>query len=324
MRETLLEFTSPLGEPCRLFKNVWGKENEAGETVSIVTGLQGGHFTGLYVLNRLTAFLDRVAEGRQSGYRLNGCIQLFPLVHLRAFEAGAPAWSFDQLDTDMAFPGTVEGELTETLCNVLLQHTVRSEYGLLLKGPLRWHRDAPHLCLYQPDRPVRSLARTLGLAQARLLPPGPSLNLQLLKHWGDCGVQALQIATGGQSPLDARIGDQLHEGLVNFLLMTGLLSHPAEKGSRTQVTFYGPKGHQAVSAGQAGLFLAAREPGVAVQPGEKIGEIRDLYGGRLLEEISAGEEGWLVTLREYPLVYSGEPVAWLLTEKYPRWYWPFG
>lgn len=324
MIETIFETVSPLGEPVRLYKNHWACEEESAETVSIVTGLHGDRLTGLYVATRLAAFLDRLLEGRLAGYRLTGRIQLFPVVHLRALEAGAAVWSFDNLDCDTAFPGTIEGEMTEKICNALLEHTAHSEYGLILQGAPRWHRDAPHLCLYHPDRPLRNLARTLGLGIARLLPDDPAYRLQLVKHWSDCGVQALIVATGGTPVLDRQTGDGLFEGILNFLLMTGLLSHPEEKGKKTEVAFYGPKGVQVVCAQQPGLFLAGQAVGTLIPPGGKLGEVRGLFDGKTLEEITAPQEGLLVTLRDYPLVYSGEPVAWLLTEKFPRWFWPFG
>ncbi|MEE8126988.1 MAG: hypothetical protein V3T45_00405, partial [Nitrospinaceae bacterium] len=64
--------------------------------------------------------------------------------------------------------------------------------------------------------------------------------------------------------------------------------------------------------------------GTAMEKGDKLGEVRDLYEGVVLEEVHAPEEGYVVTLRDHPMVHEKELVAVLLREKNQRWFWPFG
>ncbi len=79
--------------------------------------------------------------------------------------------------------------------------------------------------------------------------------------------------------------------------------------------FYQPGDEVAVLAGTAGMFLKEVKVGTAVQAGQKIGEIRDIYSGKRREEITATADGCLVTLRQYPIVYEKEPIAIILTAK---------
>lgn len=319
MIETIFESASPLGEPVTLYKRTWTGQEEMPESVSIVTGLHGHSLTGLYTVMRLAAFLDQVVNGNAKGYQLTGNIQLFPVVHFRAMEAGAPTWNFDHLDTNVAFPGSIEGELTEKLCNLLLQHTVRSDYAITLQGPERWRQEMPHVRLLKADGKLKKLAHSLKLKVAVLEEKSPLSNLQLLKQWHNCDLKSLAISTGGATVLDRACGDRLYDGLLNFLLSTGLLTHPEKKDDKTDTILYGTNGGETVHCQQAGFFLNEVETDEIVKQGQKLGEVRGLYDGKVLEEIMAPEAGLVFAHRHHPLVCSGEPVVWLLTKKYSRW-----
>ena len=78
---------------------------------------------------------------------------------------------------------------------------------------------------------------------------------------------------------------------------------------------YEPNDEAPVFASTAGMFLKEAKVGINVQAGEKIGEIRDIYSGKRLEELTAPVDGYLVTLRQYPIVYEKEPIAIILTAK---------
>ena len=43
-----------------------------------------------------------------------------------------------------------------------------------------------------------------------------------------------------------------------------------------------------------------------------------------MKEVTAPEEGFVVTLREYPMVHEQECVAVVLRENNRRGFWPFG
>ena len=63
------------------------------------------------------------------------------------------------------------------------------------------------------------------------------------------------------------------------------------------------------------MFLKQIKVGTTVHAGQQIGEIIDIFSGKILEEIQAPAEGLIVTLREYPIIYEKEPLAIILTKK---------
>ena len=63
------------------------------------------------------------------------------------------------------------------------------------------------------------------------------------------------------------------------------------------------------------MFLKEVKVGNELKKGQKIGEVRDLYSGKRLEIITSPEDGFLITLRQYPIVYEKEPIATILSAK---------
>ena len=63
------------------------------------------------------------------------------------------------------------------------------------------------------------------------------------------------------------------------------------------------------------MFLKEVKVGNQLEKGQKIGEVRDLCSGKRLEVITSPEDGFLITLRQYPIVYEKEPIAIILSAK---------
>ncbi len=322
MKEEILNIPTPFGEPLILYKNRWGPEN--GDSLSIVSGLQGDRLNGLMVASWLSRFLNDIEAGKETGYQIRGTIQIFPIVNYKAWETGNPVWHFDSQDVDLTFPGMEVGELTETVCNAVIRHTAEADYGLILQTGEKHYEDAPHVKLIDPNRKRRNLARSLGLHIGREVEEPPSLVLSLARQWDLMGLHPFILSAGKTQTYHPRYCDLLMDGIVNFMRTEGLLSHNREKASLREMAFFDAQNECPVLTREAGLFYTESVIGTAVGKGDKLGEVRDLYEGGVLEEVCAPEEGYVVTLRDHPMVHEKELVAVLLREKNQRWFWPFG
>jgi len=322
VKEEILNIPTPFGYPLILYKNHWGPES--GDTLSIVSGLQGDRLNGLMVTSRLSRFLNDVDSGKETGYKIQGRIQIFPVINYKAWESGNPVWQFDSQDVDLTFPGMEVGEVTETICNTVIRHTAESDYGIILQTGEKHYDDAPHIKLIDPNRKRRNLTRSLGLHIGREVAESPSLTLNLAKQWDSMGLHPLILSAGKPQTYHSEYCDLLVDGIVNFMRVEGLLSHNREKTSQREMVFFDAHSEHPVLTREAGLFYPESVIGTTVKEGDKIGEVRDLYQGEVLEEIQAPEAGYVVTLREHPMVYEKELVAILLGEKNRRWFWPFG
>ncbi len=322
MNTCILSIPSPLGGSIDLCKNVWEGSRTPDDVVSIVSGLHGDQINGLYLNARLTHFLDEVAAGKQSEYRIMGRVQLFPVVNVQAAHAGTPFWSYDDLDLDLAFPGNEKGEVVERLAGALLKHTQDSTHALILKTAPVHYEDAPHLQCFKPGRPAKKMAQALGFAAARELHEDPAFKLNLFYQWVQKDIPCLILSAGRPQSLDRALCDSLFEGLVNLLLNCGALTHASRKAEKSQTRFYKHSETRTLASPQAGLFLPQVAAGAKVQEGDVLGEVRDIPSGRPLDTLTAPETGVVVRLRHYPLIYQREAAALLLPEK-KSGFWPF-
>jgi hypothetical protein len=322
VKEEILSIPTPFGEPLILYKNRWGPEN--GDNLSIVSGLQGDRLNGLMVASRLSRFLNDVEAGKETGYQIRGGIQIFPVVNYKAWESGNPVWQFDSQDVNLTFPGMEVGELTESICNTVIRHTADSDYGIILQTGEKHYEDTPHVKLIDPNRKRRNLARSLGLHIVREIAESPSLVLNLAKQWDLMGLHPFILSAGKPQTYDPQHCDLLLDGIVNLMRAEGFLSHKHEKASQREMAFFDAKNECSVLTREAGLFYPEPVIGTVVEKGKKLGEVRDLYQGAILEEVLAPEGGTVVTLRDHPMVHERELVAVLLRGENRRWFWPFG
>lgn len=322
MKQEIFTTTTPLGDTLSLFKNVW-KGPEGSQSLSIVTGIQGDRLNGLLAAGRLAQFLQNVEDGNKPGYALTGTVQVFPVVNYRALESGTATWSYDNLDADFAFPGSKEGDLTETLCNRLLHETAGSDFGIILQTGALHFEDTPHVRAYRPSLSLRKACRHFNMNVVREVQDAPALTLQLSRQWHNMDIQTFTLSAGRPQVCDPVAVDALVNAVISFLREMEFLSHPETNGPLTEAMFYKAKREVWVNTGQAGLYLPSGKVGCRVEAGQVLGEVRDLYSGQPLETVLAPESGHLVSQRVHPLVHEQEPVAILLTGGHSKWFWPF-
>ncbi len=118
-------------------------------------------------------------------------------------------------------------------------------------------------------------------------------------------------------------GVTLFASVLNFMLVTGFLSHTHKKGHKRDLDFYPAHSECTLLTQKSGLFVPKSKVGNWMATDQPLGDVVDLYSGEILETVTAQEEGFLVTLRVHPLVHEKEPVGVLLTRKNQRRFWPF-
>lgn len=311
MKEKILSIPTTFGNALDLYKNSWGKPGL--ETLAIVSGLHGDHLNGMYLNSRLSQFLDNVVEGSDPDYTLKGRVVSFPVVNLNAMQSGSRLSPSDGMDMDLAFPGNPQGEISEALASAILTHTADAYWGLILQSAAPHYKDAPHIQTPKLDGRIKKMARDLNLETVRKLQELPKVNL--LSQWHQRDIVAIALSAGSPRTLNSPQCETLFQSIVNFMKAEGILKSrkPVKESNKPKI--YQAQDAVSVLAGTAGMFLKEVNTGIPVQEGQKIGEIRDIYSGKRQEEIIAPCNGFLVTLRQYPIIYERESIATILNTK---------
>jgi len=322
VKETLLSIPSPFGPAITLYKNSWEGSASPDTVLSIVSGLHGDQMNGIYINALLTRFMNRVAKGQEPDTKLKGKVQIFPVVNIQAAQSGSRMWSFDDLDIDLAFPGNNKGDVTEKIAHAIFTHTSDSTHGVILKTADPLYEDSAHIQLMDPDRLTKKMAGSLGLNIALRLPESTTFQLSLFGLWRENDIPSLIISIGKPQTLDRSMCDSVFTGLVDLMTHIGVLGIGKTKKEVPKLPIYQTGQQHPVIASHAGLFVAGVTVGSFLKKGQTFGELRSIATGETLEEYSAPVDGYLVTLRHYPMTFEKEVVATLLSDKKPG-LWPF-
>jgi len=312
MKEKILTLPNPFGGDLELYKNTWGK---SGEPLSIVSGLQGDHLNGMFLNSHLTQFLDSIVEGLDPHYTLTGQVQTFPVVNANAVQSGSRLWPLDGMNMDLAFPGNPDGETAEVIASTIWQHTKDSFWGIILQSAPPHYEDAPHIQSYKPDGREKKMYRDLQIEIVRRQKESSTQKVNLFHQWQD--ISSVILSSGAPRTINLKQCETLFQSILNFMKAEGILKDHRNKKSehKTKTRIYQSDEEIAVRTTTAGMFLKEVKVGNYLKQGQKIGEVRDIYSGKRLEEITAPEDGLLITLRQYPIVYEKEPMAIILTAK---------
>ena len=218
---------------------------------------------------------------------------------------------------DLAFPGNLEGETSEAIASTILQHTKDSFWGLILTSAPPHYEDAPHLQIYKSNSRIKKLCRDLQMEIARTQNKTSTQKVNLSHHWQEQEISSVLISAGSPRTINPKQCEILFQGILNFMKTEGILKDHRDKkiGNKTKTQIYKPDQEILVQTTAAGMFLKEVIVGSQLKKGQKIGEIRDLFSGKRLEEITSPEDGFLITLRQYPIVYEKEPIAIILCTK---------
>ncbi len=313
MKEKVLSIPTPFGASLDLYKNIWGKPGH--DTLAIVSGLQGDHLNGMYISSYLSRFLDNVVKGTNPNYTLKGHVISFPVGNPNAIQSGSKIWPHNGLDMDLAFPGNPQGETTEALASVIQEHTADCYWGFILQSAPQHYEDASHIQALKLGGRIKKLSRDLRIETIRK--SSESTKTNLLHQWHSRDIVAATLSSGSPRTVNLIQCETVFQGIVNFMVAEKILKDrrkvKAEETAKPRV--YETNDEVPILTATAGMFLKKVTVGTTILKGQKIGEIRDLYSGKRLEELTAPTDGFLVTLRQYPIVYEKEPIATLLTTK---------
>jgi uncharacterized protein len=320
VKETILSIQSPLGPPIELAQFNW-KGPKPKNSISIVSGIQGNQLNGIYLCSRLIRFLNSVESGNEPGYYLKGTIKIIPAINSPAIFEGKALWSFHDLDMNLAFPGNDQGEVTEQIAASVYRHTKSSQFGIILQGADLNYNDAPHLFSLNPDGLAKDFSRSLGVKNVREPKNSPTFKLSLYSHWIDKMITSVVLSAGKENHLDITLCEAILPGLINSLLWTEALGNDQKKIIKYPVKFNRQNKEAFISSHAGGFFLPKVTLGSEIKKGQKVGDIFDIHSNSTLESVLASSSGYLVTLRNHPIIYQKEVIAVLLENpKFRFWH----
>lgn len=303
MIKTIVSSELPIDERFMIKKNVitggTGKKR-----VCIVTGTHGDELEGqmvCYDICRIMQEQNRCLDGR---------VEVYPALNplgIDTIQRGIP--NFD-LDMNRIFPGDKNGTMAEQAAYTIVEDLRGADLVIDIHSSNLYLRETPQVRINVLDEEkLVPMAVKLNLDFVWIHDAATVLESTLAHSLNSTGTPCLVVEMGVGQRINHKMCHRLVNGIINLMASMGMWkgelddeAHPEPivcKGDK--VTF--------LNAQTSGVFLTELKCGTVVAAGEQIGEIVEPLTGRVLSRVVAPAEGFMFTIRAYPIVYEGSLMA---------------
>ena len=312
MINTVAKIELPAGEALQIKKQRIlppdYDETKKYKRICIVTGIHGDELEGQYVCYKLSEYL-------RSGHdHLNGIVDIYPALNpfgIDTVTRGIPA--FD-LDMNRIFPGNADGNMNEYVAALITKDIEGADLCVDIHASNIYLTEVPQIRINEiTEETLVPIAKHMNVDFIWIHSNSTVLESTLAYSMNKAGVPTLVVEMGVGMRITKEFGDQLVDGIIDTMKYLGAWNGPAAD-VRTPVISDDPDGVEFLNAPSAGVFIKDAEAGTHVKKGDAVGRLVDPLGGELLSEIKAPGDGWLFTIREYPIVAEGSLMGRILKE----------
>lgn len=307
MIETIVNVGLPVDEILSIRKNRLQPEKITnGKRISIVTGIHGDELEGQYVCYEIAR---RIQETPQY---LKGTVDIYPALNpfgIDSVTRGIPA--FD-LDMNRIFPGSLDGDMNEYVAAEIIKDLEGSDLCLDIHASNIYLTEIPQIRINElNEKELTPFAMLSNVDFIWVHGSSTVLESTLAHSLNSRGVPTLVVEMGVGMRITTEYGEQLICGIFRLMKELGIWDGPISS-VRTPYISKKPDEVSFLNAPVSGIFIKMLPHGTTVKKGMEIGRIVDPLNGSLLSSITAPVDGWMFTIREYPVVDEGSLIARIL------------
>lgn len=312
MIQTVVKAGLPVDEILRIRKNRILPQNSSNrKRISIVTGIHGDELEGQYVCYEVARRIQKHPE------YLNGIVDLYPALNpfgIDSITRGIPA--FD-LDMNRIFPGRLDGDMNEYLAAEIVRDLEGSDLCIDIHASNIYLTEVPQIRINeQHQETLLPYAMLANVDFIWIHGASTVLESTLAYSMNSRKVPTLVVEMGVGMRITKEYGDQMTDGIFRLMKELGIWSGPVCE-VKTPIVSKNPEEVTFLNAPVSGIFIKTLSHGAYVKKGTEVCRIVDPLQGVLLSSIISPVDGWLFTIREYPVVDEGSLMARILNTNNP-------
>lgn len=307
MIEEVFSVKLPVDETLKLKRNRFSPPDITTSTkrISIVTGTHGDEIEGQYVCYLLTKWL------RENPLKIKGIVDIYPSMNPMGIDSITRNFPFYDVDLNRSFPGNTAEFLPAQVANAIVETVKGSDFAIDIHASNIFLRELPQVRISRSNADeLVPLAEKLGIDFIWVHDAVTVLESTFSHALNTLGTKTLVVEMGVGMRITKEYGQNLAQGIVNFMAHVGIIDEPI-CSLKTSISTQNAAVHF-INASEAGIFIPTLEHNVMVKKGEKLGEIIDPMEGVIKESLLSPCDGLLFTIREYPVVYEGSLLARIL------------
>lgn len=306
MIKTIVNTELPLCERLLVKKNVL-TNGKSRKRFCIVTGTHGDELEGQMVCYEMARLVKQHID------RLDGTVEIYPALNplgIDTIQRGVP--NFD-LDMNRIFPGNEHGTMAEQAAFHICEDLKGADMVLDIHSSNLYLRESPQVRInvLNEDSLVPD-AKHLGVDFIWVHDAATVLEATLAHSLNSTGTPCLVVEMGVGQRINHKMCSRLVKGIFNLMSQMGMWSKEEsdtnDEGINTPIVCKGDH-VEFLNAECSGVFLTDLRTGINVSVGEEIGRIVDPLTGEVLSRVTSPVDGFLFTIRAYPIVYEGSLMA---------------
>ena len=281
------------------------------KTLCVVGAMRGNENQQLYAASQLVRSLSLLEKAG----KLSPCreVMVIPCCNPYSINIRKRFWTIDNTDINRMFPGYNKGETTQRIADGIFRTAQQYKYGIQYASFYMDGTFAPHVRMMQTGFEDVETASRFGLPYIMLRKPRPFDTTTLNYNWQIWDVNAFSLYTTTTDTIDPQSAAQSVDAIINFLTSLGFV-----KGTYVQ-----PEPSQLIRdenllnirTERAGFFDSYVKPGEAVRAGQLLAQVTDPYDGSIRSWIHAPEDGTVLFMHSFDMVYADTSVFKLVSGK---------
>lgn len=306
MIKTIVNTELPLAERLLVKKNVI-RNGKGKKRICIVTGTHGDELEGQMVCYEMARLVQENID------QLDGTIEIYPALNplgIDTIQRGIP--NFD-LDMNRIFPGNEHGTMAEQAAFRICQDLKGADMVLDIHSSNLYLRESPQVRInvLNEERLVPE-AKHLGVDFIWVHDAATVLEATLAHSLNSTGTPCLVVEMGVGQRINHKMCSHLVQGIFNLMNSMGMWKSnplPPEEPMEDMALVCKGDNVEFLNAECSGVFLTELRTGIDVVKGQSIGQIVDPLTGTILSDVKSPVDGFLFTIRAYPIVYEGSLMA---------------
>lgn len=299
MIKTIVSTDMPADEVFSIKKNII-TNGDGKKRLCIVTGTHGDELEG-----QLVAFL--IAKKLNENIELlNGTVEIYPALNplgIDTIQRGIP--NFD-LDMNRIFPGNPNGTMAEQTAYHIVEDLKGANLVIDIHSSNLYLRETPQVRINVNDEnTLVPIAKKMYIDFIWVHDAATVLEATLAHSLNSTGTPCLVAEMGVGMRVNHSMCEKLTNGIFNLMYDMGMWLDPVDTSGYSEPIVCKGDTVEFLNADVSGVFLTKKRTGEYICKGESIGQIVSPMEGKVLSDVVSPCNGFLFTIRAYPIVYEG-------------------
>ena len=303
MIKTIVSTALPINERFAIRKNII-KNGKGNRRVCIVTGTHGDELEGQMVCYLVAKQLNEHLD------LLDGTVEIYPALNplgIDTIQRGIP--NFD-LDMNRIFPGNPNGTMAEQAAHLIVEDLKGADLVFDIHSSNLYLRETPQVRInVLNEEELVPLAQRLNIDFVWVHDAATVLESTLAHSLNSTGTKCLVAELGVGQRINHKMCNRLTLGIFNLMKDMGMWKGEVDQSLISKPIVCKGDSVEFLNAATSGIFITELKCGVVVAEGEEIGQIVEPMTGEALSSVVSPVEGYMFTIRAYPIVYEGSLMA---------------